>query len=63
MAKKLGFPVAFFSNTNDQVDYAGIGVEVVSMKPGGGFQEMTGTSLITCSIVPVVGKQGPLLVV
>ena len=50
VAKKLGFPVAFFSNTNAQVDYAGIGVDVVSMKPGGGFREMSGTSFITCSM-------------
>lgn len=42
VSKKKNFPVAVFSNSNVQVDYAGIGVDVVSMKPGGGFQEMSG---------------------
>uniref|UniRef100_A0A7S4J354 subtilisin n=1 Tax=Odontella aurita TaxID=265563 RepID=A0A7S4J354_9STRA len=44
-AKEEGLPVAYFSNSNPQVDYAGIGVDVVSMKPGGGFQTMSGTSM------------------
>jgi subtilisin family serine protease len=43
--KKDGFPVAVFSNSNDQVDYSGIGVDVTSFKPGGGFQTMSGTSM------------------
>jgi len=45
VSKKKGFPVAVFSNSNAQVDYSGIGVDVVSFKPGGGFQEMSGTSM------------------
>uniref|UniRef100_A0A7S1YKJ5 subtilisin n=1 Tax=Grammatophora oceanica TaxID=210454 RepID=A0A7S1YKJ5_9STRA len=44
-SKKGKTPVAFFSNTNPHIDYAGIGVDVVSMKPGGSFQEMSGTSM------------------
>jgi hypothetical protein len=35
VSKKNGLPVAVFSNSNPQVDYAGIGVDVVSFKPGG----------------------------
>merc|ERR1712008_250849 len=34
-----------FSNTNPQVDYAGIGVDVLSHGPGGGFHRMSGTSM------------------
>lgn len=51
-SKEDGLPVAYFSNSNPQVDYAGIGVDVVSMKPKGeaegaehGFQAMSGTSM------------------
>lgn len=47
ICKKGGAPVAVFSNSNTQVDYAGIGVNVVSFKPGGGFQNMSGTSMAT----------------
>jgi subtilisin family serine protease len=42
---KEGLPVAVFSNSNVQVDYAGIGVDVISFKPGNGFQSMSGTSM------------------
>lgn len=45
LAKKEDLPVAYFSNSNPQVDYSGIGVDVVSFKPGGGFQKMSGTSM------------------
>lgn len=45
VSKKEGLPVAVFSNSNTQVDYAGIGVDVVSFKPGGGYQSMSGTSM------------------
>mmetsp|Transcript_3921 Transcript_3921/g.5155 ORF Transcript_3921/g.5155 Transcript_3921/m.5155 type:complete len:312 (-) Transcript_3921:222-1157(-) len=45
VSKKNNFPVAVFSNSNSQVDYAAIGVDVVSFKPGGGFQRMSGTSM------------------
>jgi subtilisin family serine protease len=40
-----GLPVAHFSNSNVSVDYAGIGVDVISLKPGGGYQSMSGTSM------------------
>ena len=39
------FPVAVFSNSNVEVDYSGIGVDVVSFKPSGGYQGMSGTSM------------------
>ena len=42
VSKRGDLPVAIFSNSNPQVDYAGIGVDVVSFKPGGGFQTMSG---------------------
>jgi len=45
VSKKDGFPVAVFSNSNAQVDYASIGVDVTSFKPGGGYQIMSGTSM------------------
>lgn len=45
VSKKEGLPVVYFSNTNPQVDYAGIGQDVVSFKPEGGYQTMSGTSM------------------
>ena len=45
VSKRDNLPVARFSNTNAQVDYAGIGVDVQSFKPEGGFQKMSGKSL------------------
>jgi len=45
VSKEGDLPVANFSNTNPQVDYAGIGVDVISFKPGGGNQAMSGTSM------------------
>jgi serine protease len=45
IGKEKGLPVAYFSNTNPAVDFAGIGVDVVSLKPFGGFQKMSGTSM------------------
>ena len=45
IASEKGLPVAKFSNSNVQVDYSGIGVDVVSLKPYGGFQKMSGTSM------------------
>ena len=32
-------------NSNPQVDYSGIGVDVTSFKPDGGFRNMSGTSM------------------
>ena len=45
VAKENDLPIARFSNTNPQVDYSGIGVDVKSFKPDGGFQLMSGTSM------------------
>lgn len=45
VSKADGFPVAKFSSSNPQVDYSGIGVDVTSFKPGGGYQRMSGTSM------------------
>lgn len=45
VSKQDGLPVAVFSNSNSQVDYAGIGVDVISFKPGNGYQSMSGTSM------------------
>lgn len=45
VSKSNGLPVARFSNSNAEVDYAGIGVDVVSLKPGGDWQTMSGTSM------------------
>jgi len=44
-------PVAKFSESNPEVDFAGIGVDVQSFKPGGGFQKMSGTSMVRCDPV------------
>ncbi|KAL7527565.1 hypothetical protein ACHAXR_002013 [Thalassiosira sp. AJA248-18] len=43
--KSAGLPVAKFSESNPEVDFAGIGVDVTSLQPGGGFQTMNGTSM------------------
>lgn len=47
VSKSGRLPVANFSNSNSQVDYAGIGVNVVSLRPlpTGGRQTMNGTSM------------------
>lgn len=44
VAKDEDLPVTRFSNTNANVDYAGIGAGVISFKPEpeGGFQTMSG---------------------
>lgn len=45
VSKQDNLPTAYFSNTNNQVDYAGIGVDVISFRSGGGFVSNTGTSM------------------
>ena len=45
VSKSDDLPVARFSNGNPQVDYSGIGVDVHSLRPGGGFQQMSGKFL------------------
>ena len=44
--KKENLPVADFSNSNDEVDYAQVGFDVLSFKPGGGLQIKDGKSHI-----------------
>jgi len=39
--------IAYFSNTNDEVDVAAPGVAVYSTRAGGGYLHMTGTSMAT----------------
>jgi Subtilase family len=49
--------VARFSNSNPQVDYAAIGVDVKSFKPGNQYQEMSGTSMASphvCGFIAAV---------
>jgi len=43
VGKSENLPTANFSNTNPEVDYAGIGVDAISFKPDGGYQNMSGT--------------------
>jgi len=44
--KKKGLPTADFSNTNDAIDYAGIGVDVISFEAlSEGYKRMNGTSM------------------
>ena len=47
--KSDGLPVAKFSESNPQVDFAGIGVDVTSLQPGGSYQTMNGTSMVSGS--------------
>ena len=45
--KKKGLPTADFSNTNDAVDYAGIGVDVISFKAEStDYKSMNGNYLL-----------------
>jgi len=61
VAKKDNLPTATFTNTNDGVDYCGIGVDVVSFSPDGTFQEMSGTSMATphvCGFITALMTKG-----
>jgi len=52
--KKDGLPVASFSNSNNAVDYAGIGVNVLSFKPGGDVMRLSGTSMASPHVAGLV---------
>ncbi|KAL9183541.1 hypothetical protein ACHAXT_004397 [Thalassiosira profunda] len=52
--KSVGLPVATFSESNPEVDFAGIGVEVTSLKPGGGYQQMSGTSMASPHVAGLI---------
>lgn len=45
VSKKDNLPVASFSESNNEVDYAGIGVDVLSFKPDGNYVRHDGTSM------------------
>ncbi len=45
VGKYHGLPTAWFSNSKAKVDYAGIGEDVHSFKPGGGLHQMSGKSV------------------
>lgn len=52
--KSDGLPVARFSESNPEVDFAAIGVEVTSLKPGGGYQTMQGTSMASPHVAGLI---------
>mmetsp|Transcript_14777 Transcript_14777/g.18734 ORF Transcript_14777/g.18734 Transcript_14777/m.18734 type:complete len:353 (+) Transcript_14777:21-1079(+) len=62
VGKSGKLPVAYFSNTNPEVDYSGIGVDAISFQPGGGTQEMSGTSMAcphVCGLITALLDKGP----
>jgi subtilisin len=61
LSKRDNLPVAYFSNTNSQVDYAGIGVDVTSFRPDGTYQQMSGTSMAcphVCGFITALMTKG-----
>jgi len=54
VTKKDGLPIANFSNSNNEVDYAGIGVNVLSFKPGGDVMRLSGTSMASPHVAGLV---------
>lgn len=52
--KSEGFPSASFSESNASVVYSGIGRDVVSLRPFGGTQTMSGTSMATPHVTGLI---------
>eukprot|EP00554_Chaetoceros_debilis_P012477 CAMPEP_0194121864 /NCGR_PEP_ID=MMETSP0150-20130528/48711_1 /TAXON_ID=122233 /ORGANISM="Chaetoceros debilis, Strain MM31A-1" /LENGTH=347 /DNA_ID=CAMNT_0038814499 /DNA_START=140 /DNA_END=1180 /DNA_ORIENTATION=+ len=61
ISKQDNLPTASFSNTNDQVDYAGVGVNVISYSPKGSFVGKNGTSMASphvCGFIAALMTKG-----
>jgi len=54
VSKNKNLPVVNFSNSNPTVDYAGIGLNVTSFKPGGGFFTISGTSMASPHVAGLI---------
>ena len=52
--KEQGLPATGFSESNSDVTYSGIGRDVISLKPSGGFQTMSGTSMATPHVTGLI---------
>eukprot|EP00531_Pseudo-nitzschia_arenysensis_P001960 CAMPEP_0116131770 /NCGR_PEP_ID=MMETSP0329-20121206/9187_1 /TAXON_ID=697910 /ORGANISM="Pseudo-nitzschia arenysensis, Strain B593" /LENGTH=518 /DNA_ID=CAMNT_0003626231 /DNA_START=232 /DNA_END=1788 /DNA_ORIENTATION=- len=52
--KEQGLPTTGFSESNSDVTYSGIGRDVISLKPSGGFQIMSGTSMATPHVTGLI---------
>ena len=52
--KEQGLPATSFSESNSDVTYSGIGRDVVSLKPFGGLQTMSGTSMATPHVTGLI---------
>ena len=48
--------MAVFSSSNREVDYASIGVNIVRLKPGSGYPEMSGNSMAAPHMVGLIRK-------
>ena len=45
VCKRKGLPTSLFSDSYLKVDYAALGGSILSLKPGGGYQFISGTSI------------------